>query len=80
MTRFEETIIGHTWSRIFTILPRIAVIAHARVLKFKPQRQLERFPPAGPMESVAIDIVSALTRIKTGNQFILFVTARHSTL
>lgn len=48
--------------------------------KCKHQRQLEIFPPAGPLEFVAIDILGPLPRSNTGNDFVVIIIGGYSTL
>lgn len=42
--------------------------------KFRNERQLERFPSAGPLGFVAIDIPDPLPKIKIENQFVVIKT------
>lgn len=47
-------------------------------IKFKLQRQLERFSPAGPLKFVSIEIVGPLQRPKSGNQFAVIIADEYS--
>lgn len=48
--------------------------------KFKHQRQLQLFPPSGPLEFSVIDILGPLLRTRSGNEFVLIITDRTSKL
>lgn len=48
--------------------------------KFKHHRQLDFFPPAGPLKFVPIDIHGSLPRTKTGHQFVVIIIERRSLL
>lgn len=48
--------------------------------KFNQQRKLELFPPVGPLEIVAIDILRSLPRTRADNYFFIIMRERYNKL
>lgn len=53
---------------------------HRMSTRFKHQRQLQPFPPSGLLESIAIGILGAYPRTKSGKQYIYIITDRYTKL
>ena len=52
----------------------------AKGVKGKKQHKTKLFPPTGPLDDIAIDLLGPLPRTKNGNSFIAVITDRYSKL
>ena len=52
----------------------------ARGLLHKKQHKTKVFPPSGPLDDIAMDLLGPLPQTRNGNQFILVITDRYSKL
>ncbi len=64
----------------YAVVRKCSTCAKNRIKLRQRSNPLRLFPPAGPLESVAIDIFGPLLKTARGNQYLLMITDRYSKL
>ncbi len=64
----------------YAVVRKCSTCAKNRIKLRQRTNPLQLFPPAGPLESVAIDIFGPLLKTPRGNEYLLMLTDRYSKL